>query len=71
MAKVDGTNEKLVKKFTELISTVLDTEVPSSDVKKLDLGIEKDKSEYDEEGNEVSNEEPASDIVLIVKLTTK
>lgn len=71
MTKVDGTDEKLVKKFTDLISTVLDTEIPSSDVKKLDLGIESKKADPDDEDNEKVVEEPASDVVLLVKLTTK
>jgi len=71
MTKVDGTDDKLVKKFTDLISTVLDTEVPSSDVKKLDLGVEsKKQADGDEEGNEIE-EEPSADIVLLIKLTTK
>ena len=71
MTKVDGTDEKLVKKFTDLVSTVLDTEIPSSDVKKLDLGVESKKADPDDEDNTKVVEEPASDVVLLVKLTTK
>ncbi len=70
MSKVDGTDDKLVKKFTELIANVLDTEVPSSDVKKLDLGLSKAKDTDDEDGEE-QTEEPSSDVVLLIKLTTK
>lgn len=70
MTKVDGTDDKLVKKFTELIANVLDTEVPSSDVKKLDLGMTKSAAPDDEDGEEVE-EEPSSEIVLLIKLTTK
>ena len=71
MSKVDGSDDKLVKKFTELIANVLDTEVPSSDVKKLDLGLSKAKDTDDEDGEEETKEEPSSDIVLLIKLTTK
>lgn len=71
MAKVDGTDDKLVKKFTELVSTVLDTEVPSSDVKKLDLGATPKKSDDDDEEGGEDEVEPSSDVVLLVKLTTK
>lgn len=71
MSKVDGSDDKLVKKFTELIANVLDTEVPSSDVKKLDLGLSKAKDTDDEDGEEESKEEPSSDVVLLIKLTTK
>ena len=71
MSKVDGTDDKLVKKFTELIANVLDTEVPSSDVKKLDLGLSKAKDTDDEDGEKESTEEPSSDVVLLIKLTTK
>lgn len=70
MSKVDGSDEKLVKKFTELIANVLDTEVPSSDVKKLDLGLSKAKDTDDEDGEE-PKEEPSSDVILLIKLTTK
>ena len=71
MTKVDGSDEKLVKKFTELIANVLDTEVPSSDVKKLDLGIESKADTDDEDGEEEIKKEPSSDVVLMIKLTTK
>lgn len=70
MSKVDGSDDKLVKKFNELIANVLDTEIPSSDVKKLDLGLSKAKDTDDEDGEE-SKEEPSSDVVLLIKLTTK
>lgn len=70
MTKVDGTDDKLVKKFTELIANVLDTEVPSSDVKKLDLGLSKAKDTDDDDDEEVE-QEPSSDVVLLIKLTTK
>ena len=71
MSKVDGSDDKLVKKFTELISTVLDTEVPSSDVKKLDLGLSKAKDVDGDDDDEEIEQEPSSDVVLILKLTTK
>lgn len=71
MTKVDGSDEKLVKKFTELIANVLDTEVPSSDVKKLDLGMESKADTDDEDGEEEIKKEPSSDVVLMIKLTTK
>ena len=71
MTKVDGSDEKLVMKFTELIANVLDTEVPSSDVKKLDLGIESKADTDDEDGEEEIKKEPSSDVVLMIKLTTK
>lgn len=71
MSKVDGSDDKLVKKFTELIANVLDTEIPSSDVKKLDLGLGKTKDTDDEDGEDEQTEEPSSDIVLLIKLTTK
>lgn len=71
MSKVDGSDDKLVKKFTELIANVLDTEVPSSDVKKLELSLSKAKGSDDEDGEEELEEEPSSDVVLFIKLTTK
>ena len=70
MSKVDGSDDKLVKKFTELIANVLDTEVPSSDVKKLELSLSKAK-DTDEDGEEELEEDPPSDVVLFIKLTTK
>lgn len=71
MSKVDGSDDKIIKKFTELIANVLDTEIPSSDVKKLDLGLSKAKDTDDEDGEDEQIEEPSSDIVLLIKLTTK
>ena len=70
MTKVDGADDKLKKKFSDLIATVLDTEVPASDVKALELeGAEPEGDEDDEDGDEGSA--PSSESVLIVKLTTK
>lgn len=70
MTKVDSADEKLKKKFSDLIATVLDTEVPASDVKALQLGdAEPEDDEDDEEGDEGSAS--PSESVLIVKLTTK
>ena len=71
MTKVDGADDKLKKKFSDLIATVLDTEVPASDVKALDLGGAEPEGddEDDDEGDEGSA--PSSESVLIVKLTTK
>lgn len=74
MTKVDGTDDKLVKKFNDLIANVLDTEVPTSDVKKLDLGMESKADTDDEDGEDGEDEvkkEPSSDVVLLIKLTTK
>ena len=48
MTKVDGSDDKLVKKFSDLIANVLDTEIPSSDVKKLDLGVETKSDDNDD-----------------------
>ena len=74
MTKVDGSDDKLVKKFSDLIANVLDTEIPSSDVKKLDLGVET-KSDVDDNDNndddDDAKQEPSSDVVLLIKLTTK
>ena len=69
MTKVDGSDDKLVKKFSDLIANVLDTEIPSSDVKKLDLGVET-KSDDNDDDDDVE-QEPSSDVVLLIKLTTK
>ena len=69
MTKVDGSDDKLVKKFSDLIANVLDTEIPSSDVKKLDLGVET-KSDDNDDDDDVE-QEPSSDIVLLITLTTK
>ena len=66
MTKVDGSDDKLVKKFSDLIANVLDTEIPSSDVKKLDLGVETKSDDNDD-----VEQEPSSDVVLLIKLTTK
>lgn len=71
MTKVDGTDDKLVKKFNDLIANVLDTEVPTSDVKKLDLGMESKADTDDEDGEDEVKKEPSSDVVLLIKLTTK
>ena len=69
MTKVDGSDDKLVKKFSDLIANVLDTEIPSSDVKKLDLGVET-KSDDNDDDDDIE-QEPSSDVVLLIKLTTK
>ena len=69
MTKVDGSDDKLVKKFSDLIANVLDTEIPSSDVKKLDLGVETKSDDNDDD--EDVEQEPSSDVVLLIKLTTK
>ena len=69
MTKVDGSDDKLVKKFSDLIANVLDTEIPSSDVKKLDLGVETKSDDNDD--NDDVEQEPSSDVVLLIKLTTK
>lgn len=71
ITKVDGTDDKLVKKFTDLIANVLDTEIPDSDVKKLDLGLSKSKDTENANDDEEQQEEPSSDVVLLIKLTTK
>lgn len=71
ITKVDGTDDKLVKKFNDLIANVLDTEVPTSDVKKLDLGMESKADTDDEDGEDEVKKEPSSDVVLLIKLTTK
>ena len=71
MTKVDGSDDKLVKKFSDLIANVLDTEIPSSDVKKLDLGVETKSDDNDNEDDDDVEQEPSSDVVLLIKLTTK
>lgn len=71
VTRISSDVDKLVKKFTDLISNVLDTEVPSSDVKQLDLNAKlADAADNDDSGS--SEETEASlDIVLLIKLTTK
>ena len=71
MTKVDGSDDKLVKKFSDLIANVLDTEIPSSDVKKLDLGVETKSDVDDNDDDDDVEQEPSSDVVLLIKLTTK
>ena len=71
MTKVDGSDDKLVKKFSDLIANVLDTEIPSSDVKKLDLGVETKSDDNDNDDDDDAKQEPSSDVVLLIKLTTK
>lgn len=71
MTKVDGSDDKLVKKFSDLIANVLDTEIPSSDVKKLDLGVETKSDVDDNDDDDDAKQEPSSDVVLLIKLTTK
>ena len=69
MTKVDSADSKLVKKFKDLCQTVLDTEVPESDVKQLKsevVDVDVDEADDEEEDVKVSDE-----TVLLVKLTTK
>lgn len=74
MTKVDGSDDKLVKKFTDLIANVLDTEIPSADVKKLDLANEPETTSDDDDADDEEDAAPektSSDMVLLIKLTTK
>lgn len=71
MAKVDGSDDKLRKKFNDLCATVLDTEVPESDVKVLELETIDAKSSEDDDGEEEEEASVAVESVLLVKLTTK
>lgn len=67
MTKVPSSDEKLAKKFKDLCATVLDTEVPESDVKSVQLEtVDVEDKDDDEAEAEVSDE-----VVLLVKLTTK
>ena len=67
MTKVDGSDEKLVKKFADLAANVLDTEVQAADVKTLKLSSE-DNEQVDDEDADDSSEKGN---VLLIKLTTK
>lgn len=73
MAKIGEASDKTAKKFAELMSTVLDTEVPQSEVKQLKLGDgAKESPEGSEDADEGSEPEPqAGGAAYLVKVTTK
>lgn len=67
MTSVDSADEKLVKKFADLVANVLDTEVQVADVKTLELSSA-DNEQADDEEADGSSEKGN---VLLIKLTTK
>jgi len=55
---IDNYTDTISKKFLDLIENVLDTEVPSSDIKQISLADDEDESK-------------SSNTVLLLKITTK
>ena len=69
LVKIGDPSGKTLKKFADLLSTVLDTEVPQSEVKQLKDRASSLDADADEEDED--SEPEAEEAVYLVKVTTK
>lgn len=72
MVKVDSSDDKLKKKFSDLVSTVLDTEVPVAEIKLLDVSsAASDVAKDDDDDDEEQKTEAVTAPIFLIKVTTK